>query len=267
MYAVWQKKPETYTITYNGNGNGDTVTNVPSAVQKTEGVALTLSSTKPSRTGYNFLGWSKDKTATTATYSAGAKYTEEGNATLYAVWQKKPEIYTITFNANGGLATSVPDSMQKTENVTLKLSTVKPTRDGYTFLGWSKDKTAEWPTYIAGGDFKENASVTLYAVWQKNEVEEPTSHNITVKVSKATQKKGKSNTYTVTAYDNGRALSKTECVIKCSVKSSNGPFDIAETFTDKKATKFWIKVTAYSTDYFFSYNNGAIASYSYKSVR
>lgn len=52
-----------YTIRYDANGG----TGAPSSQTKTYGYTLTLSSTKPTRTGYNFLGWSTSKTATSAT--------------------------------------------------------------------------------------------------------------------------------------------------------------------------------------------------------
>ena len=48
---------------------------------------LTLSSTKPTRTGYTFLGWATSSSATSATYSAGGTYSNNVAATLYAVWK------------------------------------------------------------------------------------------------------------------------------------------------------------------------------------
>jgi uncharacterized repeat protein (TIGR02543 family) len=81
LYAVW--KANTYTVTYNANGG----TGAPSAQTKTYGVSLTLSSTVPTRNGYNFLGWGKTSTTTTVSYKAGASYTTNAAITLYAVWE------------------------------------------------------------------------------------------------------------------------------------------------------------------------------------
>jgi uncharacterized repeat protein (TIGR02543 family) len=39
-------------------------------------------------TGYTFKGWSTSKTATSATYTAGADYKKEVKDTLYAVWKR-----------------------------------------------------------------------------------------------------------------------------------------------------------------------------------
>ena len=75
-------------------------------------------------------------------------------------------MYTVSYNANGG--TGTPSSQTKTHGVTLTLSSTKPTRSGYTFLGWSTSSSATSPTYYAGGSYTGNANVTLYAVWHKH---------------------------------------------------------------------------------------------------
>ena len=162
LYAVWQKNPAQYTVTYNANGGSGS----PASQTKTENVALTLSSTKPTRSGYTFLGWSTSSTATSPTYYPGSSYTTNASATLYAVWEKLPETYTIRYNANGG--TGAPATQTKTENVNLTLSSTKPTRSGYKFLGWNTSSTATSATYQPGATYSNNASVTLYAVWRKD---------------------------------------------------------------------------------------------------
>lgn len=163
LYAIWESNaPTTYTVSYNANGG----CGAPASQTKTKNVTLTLSSTKPTRSGYTFLGWSTSSTATSATYSAGGSYTANSSATLYAVWQKNATTYTVSYNANGG--SGAPAAQTKTHGVTLNLSSTKPTRSGYTFLGWSTSSTATSATYSAGGSYTANASVTLYAVWSYN---------------------------------------------------------------------------------------------------
>jgi len=154
----------TYTVSYNANGGSG----APSSQTKTQGVTLTLLSTKPTRSGYTFQGWSTSSTASYASYYAGGSYTDDASATLYAVWKQNtvtPTTYTISYNANGG--SGAPSSQTKTHGVALTLSSVKPTRSGYTFLGWSTSSTATSAMYSAGGSYTANASATLYAVWQK----------------------------------------------------------------------------------------------------
>ena len=149
----------TYTVSYNANGGSG----APASQSKTSGVTLALSGTKPTRTGYSFLGWSTSSTATAATYAAGASYTANAAATLYAVWQAT---YTVAFNLNG--ASGALASQVKTDGVTMTLSSAIPTRTGYNFLGWSTSSTATTPTYAAGVSYTVNAATTLYAVWKAN---------------------------------------------------------------------------------------------------
>lgn len=74
----------TFTITYNANGG----TGTPASQTKTSGKALTLSSTKPTRQGYTFLGWATSSGASSAQYNPGSSFTTDANTTLYAVWRK-----------------------------------------------------------------------------------------------------------------------------------------------------------------------------------
>ena len=86
----WDVTP-TYSVTYNANGGSG----APSAQTKTKDVSLTLSTTRPTRAGYNFLGWATSSSATSAQYQPGSTYTANANVTLYAVWE---ELNTIAIN-------------------------------------------------------------------------------------------------------------------------------------------------------------------------
>lgn len=154
-----------YTVSYNANGGSG----APSSQTKYYGKSLTLSSTKPTRTGYTFKGWATSSSGSVA-YTSGASYTTNASATLYAVWQANT--YTVKYNANGG--TGAPANQAKTHGVALTLSSTKPTRasvnnDGvittYTFKGWATSANSSTVAYAAGAKYTANASVTLYAVW------------------------------------------------------------------------------------------------------
>ena len=147
-----------YTITYNANGGSG----APGSQTKWKDQTLQLSTTKPTRTGYSFLGWSTSSSATSATYVAGANYTANSAATLYAVW--KANTYTVSYNANGG--TGAPNNQTKTYGVTLTLSSTKPTRTNYNFKGWGTSASATTVAYAAGASYTTNASVALYAIWE-----------------------------------------------------------------------------------------------------
>ena len=162
FYAVWEKNaPITYTVSYNANGGSG----APAAQIKTAGTALTLSSTKPTRTGYTFKGWATSASGSVA-YQPGSSFTTDANTTLYAVWEKNaPITYTVSYNANGG--SGAPAAQIKTAGTALTLSSTKPTRTGYTFKGWATSASGS-VAYQPGSSFTTDANTTLYAVWEKN---------------------------------------------------------------------------------------------------
>ena len=156
--SITIKAKPSYTVSYSANGGSG----APSSQTKWYDESLTLSSTKPTRTGYTFKGWSTSSTATTATWSAGGTYTTNATDTLYAVW--KANTYTVSYNANGG--SGAPSSQTKTYGKTLTLSNTVPTRTNYNFVGWATSSTATTASYQAGGSYTKNSAATLYAVWE-----------------------------------------------------------------------------------------------------
>jgi len=149
-----EKRPE-YSVTYNANGG----TGAPANQTKTHGSTLTLSSTKPSKTGYTFVNW---KATDGTTYAPGASYTANAATTLTAQWTAKT--YTVTFNTNGGTVSTT----SKTVTYGSTYGTLPtPTRTGYTFSGWY--------TSVSGGtQIRSSTTIsltenqTLYAHWTAN---------------------------------------------------------------------------------------------------
>ena len=72
--------------------------------------------------------------------------------------------YTVKYNANGG--SSAPSNQTKWKDQTLKLSTTKPTRTGYTFQGWGTSVSDTTVDYAAGANYTANVNITLYAIWK-----------------------------------------------------------------------------------------------------
>jgi uncharacterized repeat protein (TIGR02543 family) len=145
----------TFTVSYNANGGSG----APASQTKTQGVTLYLSSTRPTRTGYNFSGWATSSSATQAQYQPGGAYTNNASATLYAVWQQP--INRLTYNANGGSGEPSPQT-----GTSVIISSVIPTRFPYTFLGWSTSSNSSSPSYNGGNTITLYGNTTLYAVWQ-----------------------------------------------------------------------------------------------------
>lgn len=168
LYAVWEYNSSTtyYTITYNANGGSG----APSSQSKSKGVGIYLSSTKPTKSGYTFLGWSTSSTSTTAYYQPGDYYNIDADLYLYAVWEKSQtsQYCTITFDANGG--TGAPANQQKVIGESTYIPYTKPTRSGYTFLGWSTSRYATSADYQPAQTYTPYEDMTLYAVWEQNVV-------------------------------------------------------------------------------------------------
>lgn len=157
------EKNITYTITYNANGGSG----APSSQTKQHNVKLTLSTKKPTRSGYKFLGWSTNKNASSATYSSGGKTSLNKSMTLYAVWS--PYKYTIKYDKNYGTGTMKTTTGYYAKSVTLRANAF--TRTNYVFAGWNTKKDGSGTSYadkasIIRRPSVNNATVTLYAQWK-----------------------------------------------------------------------------------------------------
>lgn len=148
-----------YTVSYNANGGSG----APSNQTKYAGTNLTLSSTKPTRTGYTFSKWNTNSSGTGTNYDPGSEYKTDASVTLYAQWI--PNTYAVTYNNNGG--TGVIASQTKTYGVTLKLSSTTPSRNLYNFVTWNTKSDGSGTNYAPGANYTTNAALTLYAIWEK----------------------------------------------------------------------------------------------------
>lgn len=158
LYAQWK---QIFTISYSASG----ATGTPSSQTKLQGNAVTLSSTVPTKSGYTFNNWNTSSDGTGTSYAPGATYSADANATLYAQWK---QVYTITYNANGG--SGVPSNQTKTQGNSVTLSSTKPTRSGYKFVNWNTASNGTGTVYNSGATYSANANVTLYAQWTPNTV-------------------------------------------------------------------------------------------------
>lgn len=151
-------KYRTYTMNYDANGGND----APGAETFTYADGYKISAMISERTGYNFLGWSTNETATTAMYTPGQSWNnyDDSTITLYAVWVA---VYAITFDGNGGL---VNDNDSVVQSAT-KGSTVTnfPTAEKayHQFVGWNtaQDGSGEYLSSL-----KVAEDITLYAIYQ-----------------------------------------------------------------------------------------------------
>lgn len=197
-------------ITYNANGG----TGAPGRQTKVYGSILTLSTTRPTRTGYSFTGWNTDANGSGTGYSPGQAYGADADLTLYAMWS--PNKYTVSYNANGG--SGAPSAQTKTYGVTLKLSSTRPTRTNYNFVGWATSPNASSATYQPGGNYATNENVTLYAIWSLAYTP-PRITSISADRCASNGTLSEEGTYALVKFN--WATDKTVTEIKISVQSTN----------------------------------------------
>jgi uncharacterized repeat protein (TIGR02543 family) len=128
-----------------------------------------------------FLGWSSVPGAEKPEWLAGQAYSPEANLTLYAVY-KGPEIYTLTFDANGGAEAPAPIEIE--EDLIFPLPSKIPSRsyrltyiaNGGTmtekektvsakFIEWNDAADGSGTSYAAGGGCRLRSDLVLYAQW------------------------------------------------------------------------------------------------------
>lgn len=153
-----------YAITYDGNGGGDTVSNVPTSTSGSlqTGQTLQTSANVPARAKYTFLGWC-DSTVTNLTCSgntyqaddyikiANASSSSTNNITLKAIWGLK--LYDQVASMTKGVQAvadirAAIDAPDETESVSTNSGVY--TYDASAF-GASSDASNDYPIYYYRG--------------------------------------------------------------------------------------------------------------------
>jgi uncharacterized repeat protein (TIGR02543 family) len=147
LYANWSKL--TYDVTFDsksGSSVADTVFDADGSI---------AAPTPPTREGYVFLGWSATDGGSTVSFPYSPGVAED--ITLYAIWTL--DTYEVTFNSNGGDDVG-GDSFVFNGSVS---EPIAPTRDGYTFQGWSATNGGAAISFPYTPGVTED--ITLYALW------------------------------------------------------------------------------------------------------
>ena len=155
-------KSSTFTITGNAN-SGDSNTSV--------------TATKNTSIEYEFLGWSTNKSATSAAYHPGDEiYPTVGTTTtLYAIWE---ESETTSYSNNTLNDLPIPTkSLSGTDTYTVTLDaglgSVDPSEykvgksGGYKFSGWASTSSSKTPL---DNNTSYTSATTVYAIWDDSSI-------------------------------------------------------------------------------------------------
>lgn len=162
LYAKWT--PIQYNIKF--NGNGATSGKVSKLSQCTYDGTYRLPANTFKKKYYTFKGWNTKKNGTGKSFKnkAGIRNLTTTNGktiTLYAQWTRTK--YKVTYKLNGGKNNKKNPAYVYHNSKTVVLK--KPTRKGYTFVGWYTDKNCtKQITKIRKGTSKK---ITFYAKWRK----------------------------------------------------------------------------------------------------
>ena len=153
VYAKW--KANSYKVTFNANGGSVGTSNITVTYDSAYGTLP-----NPTRSGYTFKGWYTDVAEGTLITNTTIVSTAKDH-TLYARWT--PNIYTLTYNNNGGTGCTNKQVTYNSDYGTL----CTPTRTGYYFLGWytaasGGTKVTQTSTVTTAQDH------TIYAQWKAN---------------------------------------------------------------------------------------------------
>ena len=144
LYAKWTEKDRvTFTLNPNGGSYSGTtgVTTTPNILN---GGSYTIPTnvTNPTRTGYNFAGWTENAAGTGTVYQAGAVFNNlTSSKTLYAKWNAAPVTFTFEKGASDVTALKTPDpytmSANYGSNLAVPAGNTVYTRTGFNHGGWS----------------------------------------------------------------------------------------------------------------------------------
>ena len=146
--------------------------------------------------GYEITGWTKKASANPKVWDFNIKDPTACNkgTTIYLVakrTQPQTQTITLTYNANGGSGAPASETKQveKDQSATFTVSAIEPTRENYTFKGWSTNKNATTAEYKGNDKITISKNTTLYAVWEENNTPTPPPSAIPSKPDANTLKK------------------------------------------------------------------------------
>ena len=157
----------------------------------TDGDGVARQPLAPTREGYTFAGWTYDSEGTDPVDFSKPVQGGGDHVTFYAQWTKDKgadeNVKDVLYFANGGVFFDGNVTLQGvTDGNGVARQPLAPTREGYTFAGWTYDSEGTDPVDFSkpvqgGGDH-----VTFYAQWTKNETPAVQTHKVNFYVNGST---------------------------------------------------------------------------------
>ena len=122
-----------------------------------DSATFTISDSVPTRTGYDFLGWSTNKDATSAEYSSGGSITISSNTTLYAVWKKISTFETNEFTQPLAITGWTYGETANTPTAEAKYGTIKYTYSNTADGTYTEEVPTNAGTYYVKATVEETA--------------------------------------------------------------------------------------------------------------
>ncbi len=141
--------------------------------------------------------------------------------------------YAIRYDGNGTNVSNVPSTQPVRAGGSLNVSSTRPVREGYTFLGWSENKTDTTgnPRYNPGNLVNNiQNDITLYAIWVLN------SNNPTPTPSTYTVTYNKNATDTVNNMPSNSTVPTDQDVLIASNRPERSGFTFLGWATDSRVT-------------------------------
>ncbi len=269
LYAKWT--PRKYTVVYYQDGAALPHTQTLNYDQSDVRIYSGTGAGADVPTGFSLVGWDTNPLAQTVVYTPeqsvekNALWNNGGTVQLYAVIRNDTKV-TLSFDANGGTGRPASASYSINQLVTLDF-TNSPTRNGYTFLGWSTDPNAAAADYSPAGltQFPIQEQTVLNAVWGTNQ------YTIRYEGNGGKWKTGDSAFYSVPqdcwteefSLSRGAGLERENYELVGWSSSQNGAltYDLGQTLYTDLATKNGVTVPLYAVWKAVGYQTG-ITSYS-----
>ena len=181
LYAIWSAAEREYKVVFHGNGGkikgeGKDIYDIERKGKNGEEITIPIAK----RENYQFLGWSKNKNATSIgagdikyNSTTGREiYTIKSDEEYWAVWQYSI-IFSVKFhiNADTTMVYNAPKDEKMLDSKNYKNGYVLPEDPGrydyYEFAGWTKTQDGSGQAYIYGDSIKIEENIELWAQWKQ----------------------------------------------------------------------------------------------------